>query len=67
MVMMKRAQEEGKESNTLMCNTQENIFYCDIMRALGVNICPEECVMLGNVSAGSISIQPYQDMTYVAS
>jgi len=67
MLMMMRAQEEGKESNTLMCNTQENIFYCDIMRALWVDICPQECVMLGSVSAGSLSIQPYQDLTYAAS
>lgn len=63
MVMMMRL-EKNEEPVELMCDTPENIFYCDVARTIGVDLCPQECVMMSNMNAGILELKPFIQENY---
>ena len=63
MVMLMRVEKE-EVSNELTCDTPENIFYCDVARTMGVDLCPPECVMMSSMNAGTLVIKPLIQLNY---
>lgn len=63
MLMMMRL-EKNEEPIELTCDTPENIFYCDVARTIGVDLCPQECVMMSDMNAGILELKPFIQENY---